>query len=295
MPSAREQEPIDEALRETFGRTIEEGRRRLGRTWPALLATGAVGGLDVGAGVFGLLVVEQRTGSELLGALAFTIGFIALTLARSELFTEDFLVPVATVVARQARMRDLIRLWAGTAATNLLGGWVITGLTLAALPVLRSTAIKAGVHYTSMGIGWRSFASGVLGGGAITLMTWMQNSNDSTLSKIVAAVSVAFLLAAGGLNHAIVASLLMFSAIHAHGPFGYLDWARAASWAALANMVGGLCLVTVLRLVQIGREAVEEERMRPPGEPRPTRAGDGADSAGRQAQELGHDPSLHRK
>lgn len=294
VPSAREQEPVDEALRETFGRTIEEGRRRLGRTWPALLATGAVGGLDVGAGVFALLVVEQRSGSDLLGALAFTIGFVALTLARSELFTEDFLVPVATVVARQARTRDLIRLWVGTAATNLLGGWVITGLTLAALPVLRSTAIKAGLHYTSMGIGWRSFASGVLGGGAITLMTWMQNSNESTLSKIVAAVSVAFLLAAGGLNHAIVASLLMFSAIHAHGPFGYLDWAGAASWAALANMVGGLCLVTVLRLVQIGREAVEEERMRPPGEPRPT-ADEGARATGRQAQELGHDPSLHRK
>jgi hypothetical protein len=36
------------------------------------------------------------------------------------------------------------------------------------------------------------------------------------------------LVAAGGLNHAIVASLLMFSAIHAHGPFGYLDWAGTA-------------------------------------------------------------------
>jgi hypothetical protein len=41
-----------------------------------------VGGLDVGAGVFGLLVVEYRSGNELLGALAFTIGFVALTLAR---------------------------------------------------------------------------------------------------------------------------------------------------------------------------------------------------------------------
>jgi formate/nitrite transporter FocA (FNT family) len=268
VPSARDLDPVDEALRDAFSRTIDEGRRRLGRTWPSLLATGAVGGLDVGAGVFALLVVEQKSGNELLGALAFTIGFIAVTLARSELFTEDFLVPIATVVARQARVRDVVRLWGGTAATNLLGGWVIAGLTLAAVPTLRATAIKAGVHYTSMGIGWRSFASGLLGGGAITLMTWMQNSEHSIVGKLAAAISIAFVLAAGGLNHAIVASLLMFSAIHAHGPFGYLDWAGAASWAALANIVGGLGLVTVLRLVQIGREAVELERMRPPDEGR---------------------------
>ncbi len=268
IPSAREHDEVDEALRQTFSRTVDEGRRRLARTWPALLATGAVGGLDVGAGVFGLLVVEWRSGSELLGALAFTIGFVALTLARSELFTEGFLVPVAPVVARQARIRDVLRLWGGTAGTNLLGGWVITGLSVAAVPGVRATAIHAGMHYTSMGIGWRSFASGLLGGGAITLMTWMQNSNESIASKLVAAISVAFLLAAGGLNHAIVASLLMFAAIHAHAPFGYADWAGAASWAALANIVGGLGLVTVLRLVQIGREAVEEERHRPVGEPR---------------------------
>jgi formate/nitrite transporter FocA (FNT family) len=284
IPSAREQEPVDEALRETFGRTIDEGRRRLGRTWPSLLATGAVGGLDVGAGVFGMLVVEQKTGDELLGALAFTIGFVAVTLARSELFTEDFLVPVATVVAHQARVRDVVRLWAGTAATNLLGGWVITLLAIAAVPALKATAIKAGVHYTSMGIGWRSFASGMLGGGAITLMTWMQNSDESIVSRVTAAVSIAFLLAAGGLNHAIVASLLMFSAIHARGPFGYLDWAGAASWAALANIVGGLGLVTVLRLVQVGKGAVEEERMRPLGA---ARRG--------EAEELGHDPPRRKE
>jgi formate-nitrite transporter family protein len=291
VQSARETEPVDEALRETFGRTIDEGRRRLGRTWPALFATGMVGGLDVGAGIFGLLVVKAQTHNELYAALAFTIGFVSLTLAHSELFTEDFMVPVATVVAGQARVRDVARLWGGTAATNLLGGWIITGLTLAALPHLRSVAIESGTHYTSLGIGWQAFASGILGGGAITLMTWMQHSTESTGGKIVAAISVGFLLAAAPLNHAIVASLLMFAALHAHGPFNYLDWAGAAGWAALANIVGGLGLVTMLRLVQIGREAVEEERHRPAGAPRDP-SDDGARS---EVEDLGADPSLHER
>lgn len=268
VPSARETEAPDDELRERFERSVDEGSRRLGRTWPSLFATGLVGGLDIGVGVLALLLVEHQSHSELLGALAFTIGFIALTLAHSELFTEDFMIPVTAVVARQARVRDVARLWGGTAATNLLGGWVFVGLTIAALPQLRSTAITAGTHYTAMGIGWRSFASGILGGGVITLMTWMERGTDSMLGKLTAAVSMAFLLAAGPLNHTIVASLEMFAAINAHAGFGYLSWAGMASWAALANIVGGVGLVTVLRLIQIGRDAVADERLRPPGQPR---------------------------
>lgn len=34
-------------------------------------------------------------------------------------------------------------------------------------------------------------------------------------------------------------------------------------------MAGGMGLVTVLRLVQVGRARMEAERRRPPGEPRP--------------------------
>ncbi len=268
VPSARETEGPDVELRERFERSVDEGARRLGRSWPSLFATGVVGGLDVGAGVLALLVVEHQTHDEMLGAVAFTIGFVALTLAHSELFTEDFMMPLVAVVARQARVREVIRLWSGTAATNLLGGWIATGLTIAALPHLRATAIAAGTHYTAMGIGWRSFASGILGGGAITLMTWMERGTESMVGKLAAAVSIAFILAAGPLNHAIVASLLMFAAIHAHAPFGYLDWAASASWAALANIVGGVGLVTVLRLIQIGRDPVAEERRRAPGQPR---------------------------
>jgi hypothetical protein len=88
----------EQAVEETFIGVVDEGRRRLSRPWVALLATGAVGGIDVGTGVLAMLLVVHATGSMLLGALAFPIGFIAVTLARSELFTEDFLIPVSAVI-----------------------------------------------------------------------------------------------------------------------------------------------------------------------------------------------------
>ena len=52
-----------------------------------------------------MLVVRHETGSQLLGALAFGIGFITLVLAGSELFTENFMIPVAALVTRDVPFR----------------------------------------------------------------------------------------------------------------------------------------------------------------------------------------------
>ena len=99
----------NEELESTFHRTVDEGAVRLNRTLPSLIATGLVGGADVSLGVLAMYLVRAETGSQDLGALAFTVGFIALTLANSELFTENFLVPVAAVVARDASIWQLLR------------------------------------------------------------------------------------------------------------------------------------------------------------------------------------------
>jgi formate/nitrite transporter FocA (FNT family) len=250
-------------VEETFLDVIDEGRRRLSRRFVPLLATGAVGGVDVGTGVLGLLLVETATGDKLLGGLAFSVGFIALTLARSELFTEDFLIPVSTVIARQARLRMLLRLWVGTLFANLVGGWLFTWFIMRGYPKFAPTAIESGSYYVGLGYGMRAFSLAVLGGAVITLMTWMQHGTKSMGTRVVPAVTAGFLLAGGQLNHAIVNSLLMFAALHTgHAPFGYLDWARTAGFAALGNIVGGVGLVTLLRVLQVPHK-VKEERDNP--------------------------------
>jgi formate/nitrite transporter FocA (FNT family) len=249
-------------LVETLTRSVHEGERRLHRTWPSLLATGTVGGIDVGIGVMAMLVVRKETGSPLLGALAFGVGFVALTLAGSELFTENFMIPITAFVTRDVPLRAVLRLWVGTAASNLVGGWVLTGLVMTALPNLHDTAREVAVVYPAWGIGRQSFAAGVLGGVVITLLTWMERATESVPARLLAAVSIAFVLTAPPLDHAVVSSLEMFAALHAGASFSYADWAGAAGWAALANAVGGIVFVTMLRLIQIGRGPIVEERER---------------------------------
>lgn len=257
---AQERVLEQDKVRAAFEATVEEGYRRLHRTWPGLLATGMVGGIDVALGVFGILLVTTMTGNRLLGGLAFAIGFVALMLAKSELFTENFLVPVAAAVARKTGPLPVLRLWAATAVANLIGAWIMMGIVLIALPQLGHAAVEVGVHFYKVGIGLRSFFSAVLGGVLITLMTWMERGTESILGKIVAAVMTAFLLATGGLFHAIVLSVDMFAALHAGAPFGYLDWFKLFLWASLPNILGGIGFVTVLRLAQVGWRRIERER-----------------------------------
>lgn len=245
---------------ETFDRLVNEGRQRLGRSWSGLLATGFLGGLDVGVGVLALLLIEQATHSVLLGGLGLSIGFIALTLARSELFTEDFLIPVTAVVAKTASLLSLVRLWTITTLTNLAGGWVITALVMAGFPALHSTAIESGRFYIELGITWKAFALALVGGMLITLMTHLQHSTESDGVRLVPAIVMGFLLGAGRVNHAIVGSLICFAALQVGAPFGYADWLGLFAFTALGNLIGGLGLVTLIRLLQVPHKVLAERR-----------------------------------
>ncbi|SDQ04183.1 formate/nitrite transporter family protein [Quadrisphaera sp. DSM 44207] len=254
-PPAEPEQEIEEA----FDRLVDEGEDRLARPWPALVTTGFLGGVDVGTGVIAYLLVEHATGSPLLAGPAFSIAFVALLLARSELFTENFLVPVTAVAARRGSLAALGRLWGVALVMNLVGGWLIAWLIVTALPDLRPTAVTAGTHYAQLGVDLESFALAVLAGLVITLMTRMQHATDSLGVKLVPAVLFGALLAGGQLFHSVLDSVLMFAALNTgQAPFGYADWFGALCWSALGNTVGGVVLVAFVRLARVPHRLVQE-------------------------------------
>jgi formate/nitrite transporter FocA (FNT family) len=251
--------PMEDELAEAFDTIVSEGAQRLHRTWREVLTTGLAGGLEVATGVVALLAVYAETGSHLLAGIAFSIGFIALMLARSELFTEGFLVPVTAVVAGRARLAQLGKLWAGTLVANLVGGWLVMWLVVRALPELGKTATESATTFVDAPLDLRSVCLAVLAGSFITLMTRMQHGADSEVGKVAAAIAGAFLLAGLMLFHSILDSLIIFGALHAGAPFGYGDWLAWFWYTALLNMVGGLGVVTLLRLVR-SKELLVQER-----------------------------------
>ena len=251
----------DEAeLEETFDRLVGEGHERLDRPLLPLISTGLLGGVDVAVGVLTYLVIEAETGNHLLASLGFTVGFVALLLAHSELFTENFLVPVISVVAKVGTVRQLARLWGVTLATNLLAGLAMSAMIVIALPSVHDAAVKAGSHYAHLGISWRSFFLAVLAGAVITLLTRMQNATDDLVPQILAAVMMSFVLVGAELFHSVLDSILMFCGLlTGEADYGWFDWLGALGWSAFGNIVGGLVLVTAVRLLRVPHR-VEESR-----------------------------------
>ncbi len=251
--------PAEDEVSQAFDTIVSEGAQRLHRTWREVLSTGLAGGLEVATGVLAYFAVLAETGSHLLAGLAFSIGFIALLLARSELFTEGFLVPVTAVVAGRAGGWQLGRLWGGTLVANLVGGWLVTWLIMTGLPELRPTAVESATHFVHAPLDLRAVSLALLAGSTLTLMTRMQHGTTSDPAKIVAAIAGGFLLAGLSLFHSILDSLIIFAALHAGAPFGYADWLAWFWYTALLNMAGGLLVVTFLRLLR-SKELIQRER-----------------------------------
>jgi formate/nitrite transporter FocA (FNT family) len=78
--------------------------------------------------------------------------------------------------------------------------------------------------------------------------------------QIVPAILFGFLLAGGGLFHSVLDSLMMFAGLWSGASYGYADWLAALGWAVLGNLIGGLVLVTALRLLRVPHRVADERR-----------------------------------
>jgi formate-nitrite transporter family protein len=251
--AAPEPEQIYEQVR-------KEGRRRLSRPLHELAATALVGGFDVafGVAVYGLAAgaVDTRTSSQLahlVGAIAFGIGFVFVVVGRSELFTENFLVPVAGLERRRGSWLKLGELWLGTFFLNLIGG------SLLAI-ILTSKGVLAGPSHAAITrlaehLGHFSAATGflsaVVAGALMTLMTWFVEGAAQSMSvRIVMSWIVGAVIVLGTFNHAIVSTIEIVFGMRYGADVSMGELFTNLGLAVAGNLVGGLLLVTFARSAQ---------------------------------------------
>lgn len=242
---------VEDSVETTHDRAVEEGADRLHRSWPVLLTTGFLGGVEITVGLLAYLLTLHETGSAMLAGLAFSIGLIALFLAHSELFTEGFYYPITAIAAGQGTVLDLLRLWSVTFLTNLVGGGLTVGLVVLAFPKLHETIGSSAHHFLEVGLSWQGASLAFLAGTVITLMTRMHAGTESTGATIAASVGGAVLLAGGSLFHSVLDSVILFGAIFAGvGDVTVLDWLGWIWWVVPLNILGGLLLTTAPRLLR---------------------------------------------
>jgi formate/nitrite transporter FocA (FNT family) len=243
---------------------VEEGERRLRRRPLSAAATGLVGGFDVMIGVAVDTVLAGALSSVMplklaavIGAVVFGIGFVLISIGRSELFSENFLIPVGAVLERRRPARLLLRMWIPTLLANVAGMFILA-LIFSTPGVLDHRAVIAAGHVADV-LAARSalaaFASAVLAGLVMTLWTWLGIALRTDIARALVALVIGFTIAAPVMNHVIVGTGEMM--------FGVLGGASHATWAdvgtnfllALAgNLVGGTMFVTLTRFLQARTE-----------------------------------------
>jgi formate-nitrite transporter family protein len=250
---------------EIWDESVVEGNRRLSRGAVGLAATGLVGGVDVMFGIVALTVVSGALAvavpeqiAHVGGSLVFGIGFVLLIVGRSELFTENFLVPVGAVLGGVGTPRSLVRLWGVTMVGNLIGVIAFAAILVRA-GVVPPDALKAAGKICDT-VAERdvvgALLSAFLAGTAMTLFTWLTHAADSDSARVMISLLLGFIIAAPALNHAVVGVGEM--------AFGLLaGTAEAATWTDLVrnfgiavggNLAGGLGFVTVMRVLQVRGE-----------------------------------------
>jgi formate-nitrite transporter family protein len=244
-----------------YERTKEEGKRRLERPILEEISTAVAAGWDIAVGVITLGFVGTTlhqffgiNGAHFFASIAFGIGFVFIVVGRGELFTENFLVPIAGLDngGDGPTLKNLAKLWLISPIFNILAGLVIALIVSVhgVLPEGTATPIVDAAYKIHANHTLALFMSAIFAGSLITAMTWFVEGMETMGTRIVVAWIVGTILALGGLNHVIVVTIELIFSIRfgSHIPWDFVLGNFAL--AAAGNMIGGIGLVTLNRLTQ---------------------------------------------
>jgi formate/nitrite transporter FocA (FNT family) len=252
---------------EIFDRAVEEGNRRLRQPTLELFSTSFIAGFTVVFGIAALAIVHAAVEPEfgsvagIAGALAFAPALVFLVVGRTELFNENFFDPTAAAFASDAgwHVRALLRLWVLTLVFNFVGGVPFAALVAAegALPPGSGEALAGYAATLADRRFAAAFASAVIGGALVSLLSFMLQAVDSASARISVTFMVGFLLALGPFDHVVVTVLHGYFGVLYGGEIGWFTLFELLAVSTAGNLVGGLGLVTLSHVTQIvgAREA----------------------------------------
>ncbi len=248
---------------EIFKASVEVGQTRLNRTWLEMSMSGLIAGMNVTFGIIASAYVAGATApfvganiSKIFGALFFPIGFIFLMIGKSELFTENFLVPVTSVIAKKNKIGSLFKLWSLTLIGNMAGIFIFALAIAGSLNQLVPSFVVSHIHSVANSYMSKSpfvmVLSAIFAGWLITLMTWLLIASRGTLARIFIIWIVGFLIFLNSFSHIVVASSEILIAINTGSHISYLSWLYPyVPLTIIGNMIGGLFFVTILQYLQI--------------------------------------------
>ena len=256
-----EPKPLGQEAPQIIEDASQIGARRLHRSLAGTAITAFIGGMSVSFGAVAMVWMGASIGggapapsaSHAVGALAFPIGFVILLLGKSELFTENFFLPVTGVLERRGSLGQLGQLWVVSLAANLAGA------LLFALLISRPGVLDQGPAREMMELAehkidypfWTAFVKAIFAGWLMTVLTWLLVAADSLGPRLLVIWVIGTLIVLGQFNHVVISAAEIFMAMLLGAPIAVGAWLGANfAPALLGNVVGGVVFVTLLHYVQ---------------------------------------------
>jgi len=187
-----------------------EGTEELERPSSSIAWSGLAAGLTMGTSMVGqgllMASLPEAPWREIVAAFGYTLGFIFVTMARQQLFTETTLTAMLPLLHRTHRFGDVARYWAIVFAANIVGTLLFAAAATVphlfkpeavhAFNELGSKAVAPGFAVVLM--------KGVVAGWLIALMVWLMPASAS--AKFYVIIAVTWLIAAGEFSHVIAGS-----------------------------------------------------------------------------------------
>jgi formate/nitrite transporter FocA (FNT family) len=252
--------PLGQEAPEVVVAGARVGAARLARPAAGDAITAFIGGLSVSFGAVALAWAAASLGgapapspAHLAGALAFPVGFLVLLVGKSELFTENFFLPVTAVLERRGSAGQLAALWGVTLAANLLG--VLVFALLISRPGVLDTGpahfLVALAEHTVAYPFWTALVKAIFAGWLMTLLTWLLLAARGLGPRLAIIWTVGALIVLGQFNHVILSAAEIFAGMFLGAEITVGDWfARNFLPALLGNVAGGVLFVTLLFYVQ---------------------------------------------
>ena len=262
--SAEEEREVDEnqppraaVLHETIRiQGDHELERSIAALWWSALAAGLTMGLSLMAmGLFKSRLPDVES-SHVIASLGYSAGFLAVILARQQLFTENTLTAVLPVMSKPTLQNfgRLLRLWGVVLFGNLCGTLLVAYVMLN-LPIFDTQTdhafLEIGRKVMENDV-MHMFSKGIVSGWMIATMVWMIASMEA--AKIWIIILITYLMALGDFTHIVVgsaeASYLVFA-----GELSWSDfWLIFAAPTLAGNIIGGSFIFAILSHAQIRSE-----------------------------------------
>lgn len=244
------------SYRKILEREMESALKEINRPPKGVFLSGLSAGLNLSFGAMLMAMVLTYSGGfesrlvqqAALGGVS-SIAFLFVVIGQTELFTAHSTMAILPLLDGRATLQELGRVWGVTYVSNLVGCALFAGLITIVGPALEifdasafGTLATALVPYP----GWVIFASGVIAGWLMGLVTWLAAASRDTVGRILFVLIVTAVIGFGPFHHSILGTTEVLTAILLGQGVSVGQFAHFLVWTTIGNIVGGAVFVGLL-------------------------------------------------